>query len=66
MKKSRVIVPVVLGTLGAGLAGFVIHNESKKSKDFESKTEKDLDEVNKMVDDVQSKLDQISELAKEL
>ena len=65
MKKSH-IVPAVLGTLGAGFAGYIIHKEFKKSKDFESSTENDLDEVNKMVDDVQSKLDQISELAKDL
>lgn len=61
MKKSRFIVPAILGTLGAGFAAFVIHNEAKKSKDND-----ELDEVNKMVDDVQNKLDQISELAKEL
>ena len=63
MKKSHVVVPAILGTLGAGVAAFVIHNEAKKSK---SSTENDLEEVNKMVDDVQRKMDQISELAKDL
>ena len=61
MKKSKIIVPAVLGTLGVGVAVFVMYNEHKKPKDND-----DLEQVNKMVDDVQSKLDQISELAKEL
>ena len=61
MKKSKIIFPAVLLTLGVGVAGFVMYNEHKQPKDND-----DLEQVNKMVDDVQSKLDQISELAKEL
>ena len=52
MKKSKIIVPAVLGTLGVGVAGFVMYNEHKKPKGND-----DLEQVNKMVDDVQSKLD---------
>lgn len=60
MKKTHIIVPTVLGTIGAAFGVYVF----KKSKDAEAKNEKD--EIDKMFDDVQDKLDQISELAKEL
>ena len=59
-KATKIIVPAVLGTIGAAFSVFIF----KKSKDAETKNE--MDEIDKMFDDVQDKLDQISELAKEL
>lgn len=62
MKKTHIIVPAVLGTIGAAFGVYVF----KKSKDIDAEAKNEKDEIDKMFDDVQDKLDQISELAKEL